>query len=290
MVPVPIGVTYTSIINDRATPTVIVARTPASGHEREFERWLRRITATAARQPGHIGSDLQPPGPQHPNEWVIMYQFADQGLLDEWISSPIRADLLAEGVPLTKGSARVQRVAMGTGNEPVTAVSSFHVRPGHEANFSEGFEELLDSLQTFDGYLRAQLFPPVEGVQDDTVVVFSFQSREELDVWLESPARNERLSRLDEHLDAERQVNVLGGFGGWFNVDTGRVKTWKQATIVLVALYPTVLILNETLGRVIPDAVPYLLNVLISLVVSVATLSWLIMPRLTRVLSGWLHR
>lgn len=251
---------------------------------------MRRITDTAARQPGHLGSDLQPPSPQHPDEWVIIYQFADQPSLDAWIASPVREALLDEGTPLTRGKARVQRVAMGAGDEPVTAVASFRVRAGHETLFAEGFERLLDSLQTFDGYLRAQLFPPVEGVQDDTVIVFSFQSREELDVWLQSRAREELLAQLDTHLDGERQVNVVDGFGGWFSMVAGPVPTWKQATIVLVGLFPTVLVLNEILDRIIPDSVPYVLDVLIGLIISVVTLSWLIMPRLTSTFSNWLHR
>jgi len=183
----------------------------------------------------------------------------------------------------------MQRIAMGAGDDPVTAVASFRIRPGHDAAFAAGFEQLRNSLQDFDGYLRAQLFAPVEGVQDDTVIVFSFQSRDELDLWLESPARGEILDRLDEHLDGERQVNVVGGFGGWFSVDSKQVKTWKQSAIVLLGLYPTVLVLNETLGRIIPDSVPYLLNVLVSLMVSVSALSWLIMPRLTTVFANWLR-
>ena len=220
---------------------------------------------------------------------MIVYQFTDQTSLDGWISSRARAELLAEGVRLTSGQARMQRIAMGAGDDPVTAVASFRIRPGHDAAFAAGFEQLRNSLQDFDGYLRAQLFAPVEGVQDDTVIVFSFQSRDELDLWLESPARGEILDRLDEHLDGERQVNVVGGFGGWFSVDSKQVKTWKQSAIVLLGLYPTVLVLNETLGRIIPDSVPYLLNVLVSLMVSVSALSWLIMPRLTTVFANWLR-
>lgn len=251
---------------------------------------MRRITAAAARQPGHLGSDLQPPGPQHPNEWVIVYQFADQHLLDGWLNSPVRESLLAEGAALTEGEARVQRFAMGTGDEPVTAVASFRVRPDRMEAFTEGYDELHDSIQTFDGYLRAQLFPPVEGVQDDTVIVFSFESREHLDAWLGSSERAEILGRLDQHLDGERRVNVVGGFGGWFDIDHSSVKTWKQAATVLAALYPTVLVLNEFFDRVLPESTPYLLRVLIGLIAGVATLSWILMPPLTARLSGWLRR
>lgn len=273
---------------DRDIPTVIVARTARAGLERDFERWLRRITETAARAPGHVGSDLQPPGPQHPNEWVIVYQFADQSSLDRWIHSPNRAALLAEGAALTEGDARVQHLAMGAGVEPVTAVASFRVRPGHDERFADDFEELTDSIATFDGFLRAELFPPVEGVQDETVIVFSFRSRRQLDVWLESEIREEVLGRLDHHIEGDRQVNVVGGFGGWFGLGQTNVKTWKQASVVLLALYPTVLVLNELLGWLIAD-VPYLLTILIGNVLSVALLSWVLMPRLTAVLDRWLR-
>ncbi len=250
---------------------------------------MRRITSVAGRQPGHIGSDLQPPGPQHPDEWVIVYQFADRTLLDDWIESPERAELLAEGVALTAGNARVQRVAMGTGADPVTAVASFQILPGQESAFQSDYDELIDLIEAFDGYLRAQLFPPVEGVQDETVIVFSFESREELDAWLDSDERRDGLAKLDEHIDGERQVNVVGGFGGWFSVDQRQVKTWKQAAVVLLALYPTVLLLNEFFGWLIPD-VPYLLGLLIGLITSVAILSWILMPRLTSLLDRWLRR
>ena len=251
---------------------------------------MRRITATSARQPGHIGSDLQPPSPQHPDEWTIVYQFADQERLDAWLRSSTRAELLEEGALLTDGDARVQRVAMGVGDEPVTAMASFRVRPEHRDHFEAGYQELIDSIRTFDGFLRAQLFPPVPGVQDETVIVFSFDSRDHLDAWLGSSERAEVLRRLDEHLDGERLVNVVGGFGGWFDMGTQTVKTWKQAAVVLLALYPTVLVLNEVWGRLLPESTPYLLRVLIGLVSGVAILSWGLMPRLTARLSGWLRR
>lgn len=251
---------------------------------------MHRITSAASRQPGHLGSDVQPPGPQHPDEWTIVYQFADQQQLEGWLQSPVRAELLAEGGALTDGRARVQRIAMGVGDEPVTAVASFVVRAGHDEAFDAGYQELLDSIRTFDGFLRAQLFPPVAGVQNETVIVFSFESRPQLDRWLESSERLEILGRLDEHLEGERMVNVVGGFGGWFDMGAATVKTWKQAAVVLLALYPTVLVLNEVLGRLLPESTPYLLRVLVGLVAGVATLSWVLMPRLTARLSSWLRR
>ncbi|MFW2381459.1 MAG: antibiotic biosynthesis monooxygenase [Acidimicrobiales bacterium] len=269
---------------------MIVARKPRAGQEREFERWLQRITDSAARMPGHLGSDLQPPGPKHPDEWVIVYQFDSQSLLDAWIESPLRAELLAEGAGLTEGNARVQQLATSSGDDPVTAVASFRVRDGERRAFEHDYEDIIESMATFDGFLNAQLFPPVEGVQDETVIVFSFRSRPQLDTWFTSDERRQELERLDEHIDGERQLNVVGGFGGWFAHGPRAVKTWKQAATVLLALYPTVLVLNEVLGWLLPDDFPYLLAVLVGNTLGVAILSWILMPRLTTALDSWLRR
>jgi antibiotic biosynthesis monooxygenase (ABM) superfamily enzyme len=145
-------------------------------------------------------------------------------------------------------------------------------------------------MATFDGFLNAQLFPPVEGVQDETVIVFSFQTRQQLDVWFSSAERRLQLERLKEHTDGEHRVNVVGGFGGWFNLGPREVKTWKQAATVLLALYPTVLLLNEVLDWILPDDFPYLLAVLVGNAIGVATLSWILMPKLTATLGSWLRR
>lgn len=277
-------------MSDRAVPTVIVARTPRAGNEREFESWLQEITDAAAKMPGHLGSTLQPPGPQHPDEWVIVYQFESQPLLDEWIKSPVRAGLLAEGAELTEGPARLQQLALGTGENQVTAVASFNVIEGEWEAFEEDYGHVIDSIEKFDGFLRSQLFPPVTGVQEETVIVFSFGSRAELDTWLSSDERREQIDRLDEHVDGDRQINVVGGFGGWFTLGPIQIKTWKQAAMVLFALYPTVLVINELLGWVLPEDFPYLLGVLIGNVVGVAALSWILMPRLTSYFHTWLRR
>lgn len=279
-----------SPINERVSPTVIVARRPHADREREFERWLHRITDAAARMPGHLGSDLQPPGPEHPDEWVIVYQFDSQSLLDDWIQSPLRAELLAEGADLTDGDARVQRLATSTTDDPVTAVASFRVRDGEQDAFERDYEHIIESMARFDGFMNAQLFPPVEGVQHESVIVFSFRSRPQLDQWFNSDIRRQQLARLDEHIEGERQVNVVGGFSGWFAFGPREVKPWKQAATVLLALYPTVLVLNEVLGWVLPDDFPYLLAVLIGNVIGVAILSWILMPKLTAILNSWLRR
>lgn len=256
----------------------------------EFERWLRRIGTAAAEKPGYLGNEVQPPGVEHPDKWVSVYRFASPETLEAWLASPERMELIAEGASLIKHPATMQRLATRTSDDPVTAVSSFTLRPGHEARFTRDFEEIRAAMEAFDGFVWAQLLPPVGEVQKEMVVSFSFSNRELLDRWFRSPERLELLGRLDKHLDGERQVNVVGGYGGWFHLDEKRIPTWRQAAVVLMALYPTALTINTLLGALLPTDTPQPLLILIGNVLSVMILTWIVMPRLTSALDGWLRK
>lgn len=271
-------------------PTVIVARTPVPGREDEFEAWLRRLVAAARVYPGHVHSDIQPPNDVHPGEWVILYQFATAESLEAWLTSDARLSIMAEGDDLITGPQREQVIALAQGPEPVTAVASFRVHPGNEGRYAEFHQRLLARLGAFPGFLRSELFVPVEGVQDETVVVFAFDSREHLDAWLGSDERRHMLAEIEPYLDGERTINVVGGFAGWFGAPgMANVRRWKQGAMVLLAIFPTTLIVTRLRIIVLPD-VHWVLGVLIGNVLGVIALTWLLMPRLTRWFAGWLRR
>jgi uncharacterized protein len=128
---------------------------------------------------------------------VILYQFSTAELLDAWLTSDVRRSIMAEGDHLVEGPRREQVVALAQAPEPVTAVASFRVKPGNEHRYRELHARLVERLGGFPGFLRSELFVPVEGVQDETVVVFAFDSRAHLDSWLElgRAARDARRDR-----------------------------------------------------------------------------------------------
>lgn len=271
-------------------PTVVVARTPVPGREAEFEQWLRRLVAVARQAPGHVHSDIQPPTDVHPGEWVILYQFRDTESLHEWLTSPERDELVAEGRNLIAGGVREQVVALANQPEPVTAVASFYLMPGTGMLYADFYDRLVQALTTFEGFIRSELFPPIPGIQDDTVVLLSFDTREHLDAWLGSRVRQQLLEEIDPYIEGERTLNVVGGFAGWFGrPGMATVKTWKQAAIVLLAIIPISLLVTGVRLWLLPD-VNWWTAVLIGNVVGVALLSWVAMPLLTRVFERWLQR
>ena len=271
-------------------PTVVVARTAKPGTDDEVAAWLRRLVAEARTWPGHAHADIQPPNPAHPDEWVILYQFETAEQLDAWLTSDARARIIAEGQHLVVGPQREQVVALAQGAEPVTAVASFRVKPGNEHRYRDLHERLVARLASFPGFLRSELFVPVEGVQDETVVVFAFDSRAHLDAWLGSDERRAMLEEIEPYLDGERTVNVVGGFAGWFGAPgMANVRHWKQAALVLLAIFPTTVVITRLRMWALPD-VHWVLAIFIGNALGVVALTWLLMPRLTRWFAGWLRR
>lgn len=273
----------------REAPTVFVARRFRPGREADGAAWIERLTETAATFPGFVDSTTQAPGEQHPDDVVVVYRFETIDLLRDWLDSPARRRLLDEGVELVDGPAREQIVALADERTTVTAVASFRVRSGMREAFLEQYRHLQSVLVDVAGFVRTELVEPLPGTQDDTVIIFSFLDREHLDRWLVSDARADVLAGIDPLLDGDRTVNVVGGFAGWFPSGVAAPRRWKQAALVLLALYPTSLVIGAVRAEVAPDlATP--LATLVANAIGVGVLSWWLMPWLTRTFDGWLRR
>jgi antibiotic biosynthesis monooxygenase (ABM) superfamily enzyme len=236
---------------------------------------------------------MQPPNPSHPGEWVTVYSFASVKQLEAWLRSDERIALMAEVQELLDGPVREQRVAaIPTTPEPVTVVFSQRIASGNDAAFVKLHQNVVERLGAFEGFLGSDLFPPVEGVQDEYVIVASFASRHDLDRWLDSAERRAWLDRVERLIEGDRIMNVVGGFGGWFPAHPalpGGPKRWKQAVAVLIALFPTVLVITVIRNAIAPD-MNLVLSILVGNIISVAILSFLLMPRLTKLMAPWLRR
>jgi antibiotic biosynthesis monooxygenase (ABM) superfamily enzyme len=271
-------------------PTVVVSRRARPGCEQELERWLIRLVELAAEAPGYVGAEVQGPTDTGSNDWTVVYRYETAAHLNAWLISPERRILVAEGEALVDGDAREQVVVLQREIDPVTAVISFRVAQAHRVDYTELHARISAEMSRAPGFVRTELFGPIEGVQEETVVVFTFDGRAHLDAWLESSARHEILEQMNPYVIGARTVNVVDGFGGWFDLDSDRKpRRWKQATVVLLALYPTVMLITLINEHFVPE-ITLPVNILLSNIASVSILTWLLMPRLTRLLADWLRR
>ena len=152
-------------------------------------------------------------------------------------------------------------------------------------------QRVLDVLQTFPGFIRRDVLDAVPGIQDETVVTLTFDTREHLLAWMDSPERAQFVNEIDGLVQGALTTSVIGGFAGWFpesDSPQGNPR-WKQAVVVMIGLYPTVLF-TSWLGNAIWADWNIFLAVLIGNAIGVTILTWLLMPPLTRYFADWLAR
>ena len=274
----------------RSSPTVLVARQVAPGKDAAFSEWMARMIHAAQSAQGHVASDVQRPDSTHPGEWMIVYRFEDADTLDLWLGSAVRLELMDEGAELIVGEPREQIFAAASSDPGVRMVTSYLLKEDGTSVHRAVHDEVLATLDDYPGFRDREILAAVPGIQDETVVILTFDDESSLRTWLESDERQELLSRLDPHIEGTYTTNVLGGFAGWFALDSSsEPPRWKQALVVLMALFPIALLITFIRSQVWPDA-PMVPAVFIGNVIGISLLTWVIMPPLTRRLAGWLGR
>ncbi|MFF1566763.1 antibiotic biosynthesis monooxygenase [Streptomyces sp. NPDC058293] len=286
-------------IRASGSATVVTSQKVRAGLDEEYDRWQEKVNRAVRDFDGFKGTETYPPGSGEDHEWVVVFRFAGTDQLTAWLDSAARRELLAEGRALLEGTPTQEVLAGGHIEEPdreegVTAVISHDVRPGREQEFERWQKKVLREQEKYPGFMGTEFFKPVEGIQDHWVVVFRYDTREHLDAWLDSSNR-ERLLEEGRDYFASYEVRKVGtAFGGWFRFGSDEGEevppNWKQAMTVVLALYPTVMVLNLTVGHEFDVlGVPGYLGLFFGNILSVSILTWLLMPLVNRALAFWLR-
>ena len=177
----------------------------------------------------------------------------------------------------------------------VTVLVTRRVKAGHEVAFEAAMGHMMAAAAGFDGHLGGQLVRPGEDGSGEAGlyhVVFAFDSAEHLAAWQHSPARALGLAAVAPHTEGEQQVRQLAGLAHWFAETRGPALTppprWKVAVVTWLGIFPTVLLLFVTVAPVLADW-PLVPRVMLITALVVLIMTWVVAPRLTRWLRGWLH-
>lgn len=271
--------------------TVVIAQHVRPQQEQEYLRWQTEINDQCRTFPGFEAAEIVPPVPGVQDDCVVVFRFDSAQHLDGWLRSETRRTLLARGQALFAGEARQHVVA---GARPgVGMVVSTRVKTGREHEYREWQNTIDTEAARFPGFMGNEVFPPVPGLQAEWVVVVRFDAPANLQGWLESDARRRLVDQAARLWHEARVESFGGGFPGWFTAGAGGPgqpappPNWKQAMAVLLALYPTVMLLGQVLSPRLAS-VPFSLQVFIGNAASVAILTWLLMPVVTRAFAFWL--
>jgi len=170
---------------------------------------------------------------------------------------------------------------------PVKMVMERRIKPGAKDAFSLWVRELMAEAARSPALQGSSVFTAGE---DDCFILLRFASQAELERWRSSSEVLELLRRGDAHATDPGQPHIQSGLETWFTVPGHPMPRmpppkWKMALVTWLALLPQALLL----GAIIPGGLPVLVRVSLSTALPVAMLTWVLMPRLTKRLSGWLY-
>jgi len=175
----------------------------------------------------------------------------------------------------------------------VSALISARVAPELEREFLAWQRSIAATESRFDGFVGHKVERPIPGVQDDWVVLLSFDTDEHLDAWLASPERAALLAAGERFTRDLRLVRSSYGFGFWSGDAPAAAPepVFKSNLLVLLMLYPVVF----AWGFFIADplfathGVPFWLSLFIGNVVSTQLLGWWLVPWAFRRFRWWLR-
>jgi hypothetical protein len=271
-----------------APVTAVVAQRVKPERTDQFRAWQEELNRASASFVGFLGTDVIKP--TEGDEWTSIYRFDSAENLDAWLASEARRDRLDRGASLFAAPPRQNVLLNSHDTEPVTVVVSHRVSAGREDAFREFQERMTEAERGYPGFLGFDLFPPVPGVQEDWTAVYRFDSTAHLDAWLQSPQRAALLAGSDEFSEFSEH-RISAPFGNWFSSSEQTTGTeppaWKTTVAVLVGLYPTIVLLTLGITELWPGAKLWW-TILLSNVISVALLTWVVMPLANRALRFWL--
>jgi antibiotic biosynthesis monooxygenase (ABM) superfamily enzyme len=174
---------------------------------------------------------------------------------------------------------------------PVTTTVLRKVKPGHEAFYDQFLEGIIAAARRFPGHLDVEVFRPERASGGEYRVVYRFDTGEHLRAWLDSDEHAAWLERAEPHVIGPMRTQFLTGLETWFTVP-GRPGTppppYKMALVTWITIFPLITLVVVVLGPLIAGLalVP---RMAITTAVTVPIMTWVAMPRVTRLLRGWLH-
>lgn len=175
---------------------------------------------------------------------------------------------------------------------PVTAVASRRVKPGREGEFEEWVSGILGAAGAFPGYLGCEVLRPNDPQDDEYRMVFHFDHGSSLKRWESSAERREWLEKARPLLREKEKVQVLTGLETWFTLP-GRPgepspPRYKMVAVTWLAVFPLATVVFMILQPLLGGA-PAVFRTLVFTLIMVTTMTYVVMPRMTRLFSFWLY-
>lgn len=170
---------------------------------------------------------------------------------------------------------------------PIHVAITRKVLPGKEQEFRDALRQFMGESFRYTGVHGASIISGPEGDDEREIgILRTFKNKAERDAFYNS----EQFKKWEEYASTVTEEPVyreLNGLEAWFR-STPAPPRWKMALVTLCGVFPTSIFLNLTVSPLIKDF-PLVIRLLIIAACMVGILTWLVMPKLTRILKTWLR-
>jgi antibiotic biosynthesis monooxygenase (ABM) superfamily enzyme len=175
---------------------------------------------------------------------------------------------------------------------PVTTTVTRRIKPGHEAAYEVFLAGISSAASVFPGYLGIEVFRPAPGASDEYRIVYRFDSVAHLHAWLDSAEHAAWLERAEPHVAGPMRTQVLTGLEGWFTLPTqpgtAPPPPYKMALVTWAAIFPLITLVVVVSAPLL-GSLPLVVRLAATTAVTVSLMTWVVMPRMTRLLHRWLY-
>jgi uncharacterized protein len=175
---------------------------------------------------------------------------------------------------------------------PATVDILQRVKPGCEAAFEMVLADLIEAATAFDGHLGVNVFRPTHHDHPEYRIVFKFDRISHLKQWETSAIRQKLLERASRLTVDAGQTSILTGLETWFTLPQKPglppPPRYKMMVISGITIYVLINLIN---GLVVPLIIPLpaLLRTFVVTLLMVAIMTYVAMPRMTKLFAGWLY-
>ena len=174
--------------------------------------------------------------------------------------------------------------------ESVSVLIARKVKPGCEQQFWTLEQRLFDEVGKMPGFLTVNHFPTTAGEEGEYVSILQFDSVEALLRWERSDTRAEILEELSAVLEYEPRRKSITGLEGMFEVSVPMgPPRYKMSLVLVVVIFSSIAVIKPLVNYVAPF-LEGLWQTLVIIGIQVPIMTYLVMPTVTRLLSGWLYK
>jgi uncharacterized protein len=177
-------------------------------------------------------------------------------------------------------------------NKVVTVIVSQLVKPECQIAYEEWIQGIYSDAKMFPGHLGINVIKPQDQNYPEYAIIFRFDCYDNMKTWMQSDIRKQWLERSKKLIQQEAKVETLTGIEAWFSLPGKKgllpPPRYKMFLITWLAVYAMLNILKYLISPLI-GGLPFYISSLINSGIIVASLTYFIMPNLTKMLRLWLY-